>query len=353
MKLIFLYLRNSVFLLLTVTLFSTLLIAQKKPVAVNLDSNGDDDILCGYDSANNNFNKNLQAKLRGSQFCSLYQVYIVNKNKVNDATSQRLAKDTRNEMVYIVQGQIDSFYKFRKDSRSTKIRVFQTILDFLRIGGDLAVIVMNGERAKTIIGAGLASMETGATKFDKNFQILQTQVLINKMNAKRAQLLTKILLQTNKPISAELTQNAYTWYQAKNDLRDYLLAGTFDDALDTLVEESGAEVKRAEKELEEAQKPATESNVSDAKDANKILVQLGKQLKGAAAEKDSATKTLRDIINKLMKNTEIAARLANKNIVRTSEGQAIWDALFQLRGELYNKTDLEVLINNAIIETAQ
>lgn len=337
MKHKFLYLRKVVLLVFMIVLFSHALVAQKKPLAVNLDTNSDDSELC-------------LGKIKNSQFCKLFNKYEANKDG-NDV-GKLIAKNARNEMIYIVQGQIDSFYKFRKDSRSTKIRVFQTILDFLLIGGDLAVAIMNGERAKTIIGAASGSIETGAVKFNKNFQVLQTQVLINNMNAKRAQILTEILVQTNKPINADLTQDAYTWYQAKNDLRNYLLAGTFDDALDTLVEESSAKVVKAEAIL----KAVSKKDVVDARCANNTLADLDAALKSKDADVvTKANEQLQTITSNLLKNSDIAPSLADKKITKSSTGREIWDALFTIRGDLAiaGKTDLVIIINQAIAENCK
>lgn len=317
------YLRNAIFLLLIVTLFSSMLMAQKKPTTLKLDVDTDDMQLCASGGSS----------ISTSQFCVLFRSYYSNLNSGNFAGAQV----DRNEMIEIVRGQVDIFYKQRKDGRSTKIRVFQTILDFLRIGGELAVTIMNGERAKTIVGAALSGLNSGQGAFNKNFQILQTQVLINKMNANRAEIMTEILTRKS------LGPRDYSWYGAKNDLRRYLFAGTFDNALDTLVNETGSEVVKAEENL----KAATEKDLFKARCAKDTLADLDAALKSPTTSEE-ATKQLRAAVGRLMKNTEIAPRLSGINT--SSEGRAIWDALFKLRGDfaIEGRADLSKEINRAI-----
>jgi hypothetical protein len=302
----YLYLRNAVFLLLIAALFSTVLIAQKKPRSVKLDVDGDDRKIC-------------REELSGSQFCEFFDTYERNKNGNNIGKLE--ARDARNEMIQLVRGQIDTFYKLRKDSRSSKIRVFQTILDFLRIGGDLAVTIMNGERAKTVVSAVLGGIDNGRTSFNKNFQILQTQVLINKMNANRAEIMTEIVGNLNKPISE------YSWYAAKNDLRRYLFAGTFDNALDTLVNESGADVANAEQELRNVERrtivdEATPQGILQTDDFFDTLNALEANLADNNTRDDALTK-LRNIVTQLEGVPRFKTFLNTKNVTAQSDGTEI------------------------------
>ena len=316
-------------------------IGQKKPSNLKLDVDMDDDGYCGKDSLNG------KTQIEKNQFCRLYALYEPNKD--GNAIGKATALNARNDMIDLVVGQVDTYFKLRKDGRRTKIRLYESILDFLRIGGELAVTIMNGERAKTIIGATLAGLDTGRTKFDKNFEILETQILVNNMIAKRARLLTEIIKNKDKPVRAAKPSDAYSWIQAKNDLRNYLLAGTFDDALDTLIKKSGADVVAAEKELA----LVTENDVFQARNANEILTDLEIGL-GTDDTRPAATKALRAIviaINNDDEAAEIKSKLEAAGITATSEGDAILKALKKIRRDfnlLDDRTDLVNRINQAI-----
>lgn len=319
MKFKYSYFKNAVFLLLAIALFSSVLMAQKKPTTLKLDVDTDDLQLCGSSSISN------------SQFCVLFRSYYSKLNSGNFAGAQA----DRNEMIEIVRGQVDIFYKQRKDGRSSKIRVFSSVLDFLRIGGELAVTIMNGERAKTIVGAALGGLNSGQSAFNKNFQILQTQVLINKMNANRAEIMTEI--QTKKA----LEPGDYSWYSAKNDLRRYLFAGTFDNALDTLVIESGEDVKTAERTLKivEARAIVPAATVGqlvnartarDAKNAIRNALNSGDDIQIQAA-----TVKLQNVMDDLDEDDDLNALFTREGISKTTaDGQEIFDKLQLLIEEL-------------------
>lgn len=345
------YLRNAVFLLLFTILFSSVLMAQKRPAAVDFDTNSDDDRLCGFNSSN----KSVTGKgdLTSTKFCRLYKLYLENKD--GNANGLRIARDARNDMINIIQGQIDSYYKDLKNGRRTKNKWFQFVLDVLEVGSSTAIAIMNGERAKTVVGAGLAGLQGGRTAFNKNFEILQMQVLINKMNEKRARILTGIVLKKDDPVSAEIATDAYRWEEAKNDLRDYLIAGTYNDALDTLVEETGEDSKEAKtilKGLTVGEIP--EASLGDSRSAAQIIISLKKDLT-EDDKKDTATKSLRAIVAALSeKNETIKEKLKDENITVTSEGEVIRRGLIKIKSDFNSngKDDLVTVIDKMIIALA-
>lgn len=307
-------------------------LGQKKPTALKLDADADDKKLCA------------QAPLQGSQFCDYYQQY--NQSGATEA-QRRLA---RNEMIQLVRGQVDTYYKLRKDGRKTKIRWLQTLLDFLEIGAATSIAIMNGERARGVVGAALSGFQGGRTAFNKNFDVLQTQVLINKMKANRAEIFTEIVRSTRK------TPSGYSWYAAKNDLRRYLFAGTFNDALDTLVDESGAGVVSAEKTLRVVEQgtifgAVAPGSVSIARLAAAALIELREALKNDAT-KSAALQTLRAIVTALNEDEEIKAQLAAQSITASSEGEAIRKALMSIRGTFLDegKDSLVSTINQTIVD---
>jgi len=337
------YLKRAVFLLIIIAAFSSILTAQKKPTSLKLDVDADDERLCK------------EASFRDSRFCALFKIYLENV----DGSKPELAINARNDMIEIVRGQVDIFYKLRKDGRSSKIRVFQTILDFLRIGGDLAVTIMNGERAKTIVGAALSGLDTGRTAFNKNFEILQTQILINNMNSKRALILVEIYGNIDKPARSTTASRAYSWYAAKNDLRRYLLAGTFDDALDSLIKKSGSEVEEAEAKLRTIEKRAIVNEATPAaiKQTDDYFTKLNNLESGLKSEtestKTSSEETLKAIFAVLKLEPRFKKFFEDNNVAAEPAGADIVKAIRSLMRRLATDDEEELVqkIENTVIQT--
>lgn len=361
-----LYLRKVFLLLFIGILFSSVLTAQKRPESVPLDPNTDDDILCGVKTRNDR--KKSDGQLAGTRFCDLYAQYkqgIENYNSFQTTRTERnlaglrSARDARNEMIELTRGQIDGFYKDRKDNRSKKIRVFETILDFLNIGGNLAATIMNGARGKTITNAALSSIETGRTSFNENFKVLQTQVLINKMNTRRAEILTEIVGNIDKVPTGELPSQSYTWYGAKNDLRRYLIAGTFDDALDTLVEETGSEVKEAERKLRQVEKRSlvTEFSEEDTQlvdDASEVLENLQTSITANADDAD-ANEKLQNIVIRLREIPELGFFFAGRSITAQTSNKELYNAIIVLRREIFRRNERALMrtVEETVVKLGQ
>lgn len=300
-------------------------VAQRNPTALKKDTDIDDKKICQ------------ESSIRNSQFCDYYRAY-------HDPNATSEAKITaRNEMIELLRGQIDTYYDLRKEGRKKKVKWFQTILDILEIGTATAITIMNGERAKSIAGAALNGLQGGRTAVTKNFEILQTQVLINKMNANRAEILTEVFGNWEKPASS------YSWYAAKNDLRRYLLAGTFNNALDSLVGESGEDVASAERALKTVEKRVIVGEILPEEalrtdDYFKTLNGLEDKLSKDATK---ATESLRNIVGELNKETKFAAFLTDKQkLTSASEGKDIVSAIRLLSRHL----SAEDVDNTALIE---
>ncbi len=219
-------------------------LGQKKPGSLNQGTTSDDKVLCAMENnskGDNSKGDNSKADTSISEFCGLY-----NKYKAKKDSSPEAAKIARNEMIDLVEWQIEIYYKSRKDDRKKMVAVLQMIFDVLEIGSAAAAGIINGTlRAKSVIAQALSGFQAGRTAFNKNFDILQTQVLINTMNSNRAEIASSIMR------SKRLEVDEYTWYAAKRDLTKLLNAGTFSDALDTLVKKTGDEAADSEKELAE------------------------------------------------------------------------------------------------------
>lgn len=321
----------SILCLLIFSLGSGTTIAQKKPTSLKLDVDSDDKQICSNSS------------IKDSQFCDFYEAYH------NDGATADKKKAARNEMIELVRGQVDTYYKMRKDGRRTKIKWLQTLFDFLEVGAATAISIMNGERAKTVVGAALNGFQGGRTALNRNFEILQTQALINQMNSDRARIMTEIVGNLDKPASE------YSWYAAKNDLRRYLLAGTFNNALDNLVEETGSDAAQAERNLRivEKRKILREISAEAADRADKafrIINDLEKALKDNAT-RENATKALRKIFAEL-DDDKFKRFFTDNGITATSEGAKILAALKILIGNLADEDDEDSLekVENKIIE---
>lgn len=166
------------------------------------------------------------------QFCTLAKDKDVNAD-IN----------TRNDLIEIVIGQIDDHYRDYKNGIRKKNNFFQTILDILEVGASTTIDFIKGERAKTVIASALTGLKGGRSAFNKNFELRQLDVLINRMNTDRANVLVRIIGNKSEPAGK------YRWLHAKRDLRDYYEAGTWGHALDSLISTTGGETQVAEKKV--------------------------------------------------------------------------------------------------------
>jgi hypothetical protein len=201
--------------------------AQKRPSVFDKDPDSDDIRLCSSTSPLNN-----------SEYCDLYQKYTNSED-----TNPVLAAKYRNKMIDVLAQQVDTFYDNVINKRKNTNKWFQTILDILEVGSAVAIGITNGERAKSIIAEGLGGVQTGRISVNKNFELLFTQVLIDQMNTNRAEKLTEIINNTKLDI------DQYSWKRAKRNLREYLVSGTFNSALTTLAQQTGAKATQAQTKL--------------------------------------------------------------------------------------------------------
>ncbi len=145
----------------------------------------------------------------------------------------------RNRLIYIGVEQIDTeFNTFRKKARKRN-DLLQFIFDFLEIGATATIGIINGERAKSVIGEALTGFKAARISANKNFRLMETQVLFNKMVANRAKRLSLIYGKLNNDT------DSYPWERARSELKEYFFAGTVDDALNSLSIDTGAEASEA------------------------------------------------------------------------------------------------------------
>lgn len=273
------------------------------------------------------------------------------KSSSSNAADREAAKQIRNRLIGIGRDQVDAmFYAELKRDRK-RIRLVQFVLDFLEIGAATAIGITNGERAKTVISEGLGAVQASRTSLNKNFQLLERQVLVNKMEASRATMLTTILGQRDK----DVTQ--YSWEEARADLRTYRNAGTLDGALASLSASVGNERIDAEEKLREVQDKPLTGAASDidlrlARDAFEVEVRLEAEL-GDANKKAAALSTLQKVVGKLAEDKEVAPLLQGKGVsATTDDGMKIITALDEIKenATIFNRRDLVRKINGVIIE---
>jgi hypothetical protein len=173
-----------------------------------------------------------------NSFCNYYSNY-----KTNVDTNKPKAQEYRNRMIDLLKIQIDDIYNNHKNGRVTHTKWFQTILDILGIGLAFSGNIVGGLRNKTVLAATSGSFQAGRNSVNDRFHLLQQQILINKMSANRLDQWANIVGKK------KLGVDEFSWDNAKADLQQYLFRGSFTDALDSLVEQTGAQVQTAQSNL--------------------------------------------------------------------------------------------------------
>jgi hypothetical protein len=207
------------------------------------DNPNDDEKLC---------NPNNREKY--NKFCEYYKNY-----KDSTDTNNVKAAEYRNRMIDLLKVQIDDHYNDHKNGRVTHTKWFQTILDILGVGLAFTGNIVGGLRTKTVLAATSGSFQAGRNSVNDRFHLLQQQILINKMNSNRLDQWAKIIDRKKLDI------NDFSWDNAKAELQQYLFRGSFTDALDSLVEQTGAQVQISQTNLTNVVLKAVSQNTLAAK----------------------------------------------------------------------------------------
>jgi hypothetical protein len=297
----------------------------------------------------------------GSTDPSAFDINSINKLKTdyetkvkgNDADREE-ARQLRNRLVGIGVDQVDALYFDKLKGDRKKIRLVQFILDFLEIGAATAISLTNGERAKSVISEGLGALQSSRTSLNKNFQLLERQLIINKMEADRATVLASIHSKLDRDVIE------FPWEIARADLRTYRDAGTLDSALASLSASVGNERITAQENLRQVKDkpitgPATAADLEAARGALDVEDKLEEKLDDATKKAD-ALATLKKIVEKLEKD-EVTAKLlkarniSSANFSATTDGKEIIKALDEIKesATIFNKRDVVRKINLAIV----
>jgi hypothetical protein len=282
------------------------------------------------------------------------------KNNVTGTTdaNRATAKLARNRLIAICREQTDAMFNGYLKNDRKKRAIIQFVLDFLEIGAATAIGITNGERAKSVISEGLGALQASRTSLNKNFQLLERQILINKMAADRATILTSIYAKR------DLEASQYPWEDARADLRTYRDAGTIDGALINLSSDVGKQKEDAEDGLRKVQdKPitgaASPADETSARTALQARNELRSQLANAATQAETLTK-LQTIVTRLEAADKqiadlLAASFRTKQVTAaTANGTQILDVLREVREQLtiLNRRDLVRKVNDITVEVA-
>jgi len=275
---------------------------------------------------------------------------VVNLYKA--ATGAATRQELRNQLISLAIAQTDlNFISYQKKSRHRRA-ILATLLDILEIGTATAITLTNGERARTVISEALGFLQLSRQAVNKNFSLKDTQILFNKMVAKRAELQANILRKFGQ------NDSQYSFATAMIDLIAYYRAGTIDGALDSLGIETGAEAQDKLEELAKVQlsPPATRADAALARSAGDVLNDLRVRLQDAdAATAQAALAQLKAIVTELEKDSEIVPFLTAAGISsQSNDGPALRVGLLNVRRALRSakppRFDLLTKIDNVIVQ---
>jgi hypothetical protein len=159
-------------------------------------------------------------------------------------------QERRNRLIFMAVSQIDLNFRSYERKRRHNNNLFQTVINILEVGAATAISITNGERAKSLIADALGFIQGSRDSINKNYRLLERQVLINKMIEKRSKILTVIYQK------ADLPDTQYPFERAFIDLLDYFEAGTVDSALNSLATDTGSSASNAQQLLVEAKRKA-------------------------------------------------------------------------------------------------
>lgn len=269
----------------------------------------------------------------------------------SDAPSQELARQYRNRLIAVGIEQTDAYFiRYLKNDRQ-KREWLQFLLDFLEIGAATAIGITNGERAKTVISEGLGALQASRTSLNKNFKLLERQIIINQMVADRGEILALILERLDRGVTL------YPWEAARSDLRNYFNAGTLDNALTRLSATTGKAADDAEVKVRRfkglrivSASTRAQSEASRSAEENKSALE---DAVDDESKKAAALAALKKVVGKLEEDEEIIDLMKAKGISPApDDGKKIFEALIEISVEQLrnDRRDLVMKIDKAFAE---
>jgi hypothetical protein len=254
------------------------------------------------------------------------------------------AKRIRNELIEAALPYIDEAYMdFITDIQAGRDRG-NFVADLIELGTSAAVGITNGERPLQILGVALTAFRGGRRSADLNFYKEQaTPVLISKMDGNRAKVRATILTREREEVAT------YTIGAAIGDIVDYYNAGTLVRAFTELQKDTAVATKRSEDDVMilkgvpltgEATQPQRDLRV----DAVRILLELGRDLRGTDDDKKTATRILQALVTTLRNDATVASVLTNAALTPQSDGGTILTGLIDIR------RSATIVNNNALLD---
>jgi hypothetical protein len=161
----------------------------------------------------------------------------------------------RDALIYAAISQIDINFTNHERSKRHRKEVFETLMDFLKLGADTAAVISNGARSKTVITAASGLVQLLRESTEKTFRLKEAEIIFNRMEADRARVLGVILTnirgdtRTSPPIRRKDLDD-YPFEAAWIDIVAYYRAGTVDSALAGLSADTGTAKKNAQENVD-------------------------------------------------------------------------------------------------------
>lgn len=239
------------------------------------------------------------------------------------AANDEIRRQMRDQIVVRLKRNIDAFYHdFERDlfyHRATS----NIAADFVELAAAGATGITNGERAKSIMAIALTAFKGGRKSIDQNFfQEQTTKVLISAMRAARSSIEAAITEKRSAGVQA------YSLDDALGDLVRYFYAGTLQNALQELTEQTSMRAEAERHNANEAEDRRISQEIQAGFDESAKLRQILRQLKSDIDSQDqakinAAQQRLLNALNKL-KGTLVSNQL---NVTASDPPQKLYDIL--------------------------
>lgn len=150
-----------------------------------------------------------------------------------------------------------SYHEFELKIASSRA-IEQVAGDFVELATTASIDIVKGERVKDILAISLSTLKGGRLSIDKNFFRQKTiDLVVSKMRGLRDEVRGQI-----KRKEAFLDVHEYPFEQAWLDLIDYFYAGTLQNALVALANDTGQEAEDAREERKSTEKQIVERQIT-------------------------------------------------------------------------------------------
>jgi len=141
---------------------------------------------------------------------------LIEKYNAAEPANTAEAKQLRNKLIFETVLQLKASTSDYRKGKIKRNKLLQTIFDVLEIGAATAIAIMKGERAQTVTAHAITGFQAGRNSLNKNFKLLETEAVFNKLKALQADKLALVYERLDKDVVE------FSWKDAKSMLRDYL-----------------------------------------------------------------------------------------------------------------------------------